>query len=157
LAPNAKTLGPLTPSQLAEFYSAVAIFVNPTLRSQGLDHTLLEAMQCGKPLLATHFSSIVWSVITDTTVGYTFSPNVDSLVAALETVVHDGIDTLRLKGQQCLAYASRLFTATKMASAYERLFLCMANELHCQYPLPSDRLECSFSPPRRRRRARALL
>lgn len=145
LAPNAKTLGPLTPSQLADFYNAIDIFVNPTLRSQGLDHTLLEAMQCGKPLLATHFSSIVMSVITNKKFGYTFSPNVDSLIAALEAVVHDGIDTLRVKGQTCLVYASRMFSATKMASAYERLFLCMTKELHCQYPLPSDRQECSFS------------
>jgi glycosyltransferase involved in cell wall biosynthesis len=42
---------------------AADVFVNPMLRSQGLDHTLLEAMQCGKPLLATHFSSIIMSVI----------------------------------------------------------------------------------------------
>lgn len=143
LAPNAKMLGPLTPSQLAEFYNAVDIFVNPTLRSQGLDHTLLEAMQCGKPLLATHFSSIVRSVITDKSVGYTFSPNVDSLVAALEAVVHDGIDVLRVKGEACLAFASRTFTATKMASAYERLFLCIANQRYCHYPLPADVKECS--------------
>lgn len=142
LAPNAKTLGPLTPLQLADFYNAVDIFVNPTLRSQGLDHTLLEAMQCGKPLLATHFSSIVWSVITDPTFGYTFSPNVESLVAALEQVVTDGKEKLWEKGQTCLAYASKMFTAKKMASAYERLFLCMTNETHCMYPLPIDEQEC---------------
>ncbi|KAG0578202.1 hypothetical protein M758_4G005000 [Ceratodon purpureus] len=145
LAPYARTLGPLTPTQLAEFYNAVDIFVNPTLRSQGLDHTLLEAMQCGKPLLATHFSSIVMSVITDKKFGYTFSPNVDSLITALESVVQDGKTQLRIKGQTCLAYASRMFTAKKMASAYERLFLCMTDESFCLYPLPSDLPECSSS------------
>lgn len=138
LAPNAKKLGPMPPSELAEFYNALDIFVNPTLRSQGLDHTLLEAMQCGKPLLATHFSSITWSVIINKNFGYTFSPNVESLTAALESVVKDGKDTLRRKGQTCLGYASYMFTATKMGSSYERLFLCMKNETYCQYPLPTD-------------------
>jgi glycosyltransferase involved in cell wall biosynthesis len=156
LAPNAKTLGPLTPTQLAEFYNAVDVFVNPTLRSQGLDHTLLEAMQCGKPLLATHFSSIVMSVITAPTFGYTFSPNVDSLIAALEAVVQDGVGELRAKGQACLAYAAQMFTATKMASAYERLFLCMSEEKFCLYPLPSDLPECSSSSSSHHR-SRALL
>lgn len=142
LGPNVKTIGPLIPSQLSEFYNAVDIFVNPTLRAQGLDITLLEAMQCGKPLLATHFSSIVWSVITDKKIGYTFSPNVQSLVVALEKVIKDGKDKLREKGQTCLAYASKMFTAKKMASAYERLFLCITNEEYCQYPSPIDEQEC---------------
>jgi glycosyltransferase involved in cell wall biosynthesis len=142
LAPYVKTLGPLAPSQLAEFYNAVDIFVNPTLRAQGLDLTLLEAMQCGKPLLATHFSSIVTSVINNKDFGYTFSPNVDALTTALESVVRDGKDKLQFMGQACLAYASKMFTAEKMALAYERLFLCMTNESFCQYPLPSDMQDC---------------
>ncbi|BBN19909.1 hypothetical protein MPTK1_8g14780 [Marchantia polymorpha subsp. ruderalis] len=138
LAPNAKTLGPMTPVQLGEFYNALDIFVNPTLRSQGLDHTLLEAMQCGKPLLATKFSSITWSVVISKDFGYTFSPNVDALIQTLKAVINDGKMALREKGESCLQYASFMFTATKMASAYERLFLCMKNETYCHYPLPHD-------------------
>ncbi|KAL2634880.1 hypothetical protein R1flu_006359 [Riccia fluitans] len=138
LAPNAKTLGPMTPEQLGEFYNALDIFVNPTLRSQGLDHTLLEAMQCGKPLLATKFSSITWSVVVSKDFGYTFSPNVEALRKALRAVIKDGKSVLREKGEMCRQYASYMFTATKMASAYERLFLCMKNETYCQYPLPGD-------------------
>lgn len=138
LAPNVKMVGPLTPTELAEFYNAIDIFVNPTLRSQGLDHTLLEAMQCAKPLLATHFSSITWSVIIDKAFGYTFSPNVDSLTVAIESVIRDGKEALRRKGEACLEYASYMFTAEKMASAYERLFLCMKNSTYCFYPLPTD-------------------
>ncbi|KAH8965158.1 hypothetical protein BDL97_04G104000 [Sphagnum fallax] len=138
LAPNAKTVGPMTPIELTEFYNAIDIFVNPTLRSQGLDHTLLEAMQCGKPLLATHFSSITWSVIINKNFGYTFSPNVESLITALESVIQDGKETLQTKGLVCLDYASFMFTATKMGSSYERLFLCMKNTTYCHYPLATD-------------------
>ena len=147
LAPNnVKNVGPLRPHELTYFYNAIDIFVNPTFRSQGMDHTLLEAMQCGKPLLATHFSSITWSVIVDKSLGWTFFPNVPSLVAALEAVVRDGRDKLRGKGEACREYAADVFTATKMGSAYERLFLCMKNEIYCQYPLPSDR--CTATTPR---------
>ncbi|CAM6126447.1 unnamed protein product [Calypogeia fissa] len=138
LAPNAKTLGPMTPTQLAEFYNALDVFVNPTLRSQGLDHTLLEAMQCGKPLLATKFSSITWSVVISKDFGYTFSPNTESLIYALNEVIRDGKEMLRKKGEACLTYASIMFSATKMGAAYERLFLCMKNKKYCQYPLPHD-------------------
>ncbi|KAJ7571192.1 hypothetical protein O6H91_01G154200 [Diphasiastrum complanatum] len=138
LEPYAKMLGPMTPWKLAEFYNALDIFVNPTLRSQGLDHTLLEAMQCGKPLLATHFSSITRSVIVHKDLGYTFSPNAESLTKALRAVIKDGKKNVRKKGQKCLEYASLMFTASKMGTAYERLFLCMKDEKYCQYPLPTD-------------------
>ncbi|KAJ7554226.1 hypothetical protein O6H91_06G132000 [Diphasiastrum complanatum] len=138
LEPFAKMLGPMTPLELAEFYNAIDIFVNPTLRAQGLDHTLLEAMQCGKPLLATHFSSITRSVIVSKDVGYTFSPNVGSLVRTMENVIKDGNKVLKQKGEKCLDYASLMFTASKMGTAYERLFLCMKNERYCHYPQPTD-------------------
>ncbi|KAL0418114.1 UNVERIFIED_CONTAM: putative glycosyltransferase EpsF [Sesamum radiatum] len=42
-------LGPLEHAELAGFYNSIDVFVNPTLRAQGLDHTLLES------LLASHW------------------------------------------------------------------------------------------------------
>ncbi|BFI42995.1 hypothetical protein MPTK2_8g13980 [Marchantia polymorpha subsp. ruderalis] len=138
LGPNAKTLGSMNPADLGQFYNSLDVFANPTLRSQGLDHTLLEAMQCGKPLLATKFSSITRSVVISSDFGYTFSPNVEALIAALRAIIRDGKDKLREKGESSLEYASFMFTATKMAASYERLFLCMKNEIYCHYPLPHD-------------------
>lgn len=139
LAPgNVIVLGALSAPQLADFYNAIDIFINPTLRSQGLDHTLLEAMLCGKPLLATHFSSITRSIIISKNVGYTFSPNAPSLLGALRLVVKEGKQALEQKGQFCFQRASLLFTATKMASAYERLFLCIKESSLCMYPSRLD-------------------
>lgn len=51
LGPNVKVLGALESSQLSEFYNVIDVFVNPTLRPQELDLTLIEAMHCGKPVL----------------------------------------------------------------------------------------------------------
>ncbi|XP_068665071.1 uncharacterized protein [Aristolochia californica] len=138
LQPNVKVLGALNPSELSEFYNAVDIFVNPTVRPQGLDLTLIEAMQCGKPVLTTNFPSIRGTVVVHNELGYLFSPNVRSLIEALEAAIRDGPAVLQKKGRACKVHALSIFTATKMASAYERFFLCMKNKRYCRYPLPTD-------------------
>lgn len=127
LGSNLRVLGPIEErAEIAGFYNAIDVFVNPTLRAQGLDHTLLEAMLVGKPLMATKLASITGSVIVSREIGYTFSPTVDALKRALYEVWRDGRFVLRLKGGVARERALRMFTAAKMAAAYERLFLCIA-------------------------------
>ncbi|KAJ6385068.1 hypothetical protein OIU77_028296 [Salix suchowensis] len=141
LGANTLVLGPLEQAQLASFYNAIDIFVNPTLRAQGLDHTLLEAMLSGKSVMSTRVASITGSVIVSTETGYTFSPVVASLKNALYRVWEDGRRVLELKGQASRQRGLQLFTATKMTAAYERLFLCISNdnskrEDYCRYQSP---------------------
>lgn len=138
LGRNAKVLGPVPPTKLKSFYNSLDVFVDPTLRPQGLDLTLMEAMQCGKPVLATRFPSIKGSIVVDDEFGFMFSPNVDSLMEQLEVVVAEGVSRLAERGRACRDYAKRMFTAQKMALAYERLFLCVKNETYCHYPLQFD-------------------
>ncbi|CAN6482730.1 unnamed protein product [Victoria cruziana] len=138
LQPNVKVLGAMDPSRLAEFYNALDVFVNPTLRPQGLDLTLMEAMHCGKPLLATNFPSIAGTVVLNDGFGYTFAPNVKSLKEAMESAIRDGPKELARKGTGCKQYAMAMFTSRKMASAYERFFVCMKDVKYCQYPLDID-------------------
>ncbi|KAA8543812.1 hypothetical protein F0562_022011 [Nyssa sinensis] len=138
LGTNLLVLGPLDQAQLATFYNAIDIFVNPTLRAQGLDHTLLEAMLSSKPVMATRVASITGSVIIGPQVGYTFSPTIASLKKALYGVWEDGRGVLQKKGQVARERSLELFTATKMAAAYERLFLCISNDRensndYCRY------------------------
>ncbi|KAF3788388.1 D-inositol 3-phosphate glycosyltransferase [Nymphaea thermarum] len=143
LEPNVKVLGPLKPSRLAEFYNALDVFVNPTLRPQGLDLTLMEAMHCGKPLLASNFPSITGSVVLNEGFGYTFAPNVKSLTEAMESAIRDGRAELAGKGMTCKKYALSMFTARKMASAYERFFLCMKDVKYCRrFDFHNARLLC---------------
>lgn len=141
LGGNVLVLGPLEQAQLARFYNAIDILVNPTLRAQGLDHTLLEAMISGKPAMATKLASITGSVIVGTDIGYTFSPTVSSLKEALYRAWLDGRVVLQKKGQVAFQRGLELFTATKMVAAYERLFLCISNggnksDNYCQYHSP---------------------
>ncbi|KAE9458072.1 hypothetical protein C3L33_10027, partial [Rhododendron williamsianum] len=120
LGPTVKILGPLEANELSEFYNAIDVFVNPTLRPQGLDLTLIEAMHCGKPVLTPNFPSITGTVVLNEGFGYTFAPNVKSLVEAMETAIADGVEVLERKGGVCKEYVGSMFTADKMASAYER-------------------------------------
>ncbi|KAF8409009.1 hypothetical protein HHK36_005080 [Tetracentron sinense] len=71
LGPNVKVFGALDPSQLSAFYNAVDVFVNPTLRPQGLYLTLMEVMQCGKTVLTPNFASITGTVVVNEGLRYT--------------------------------------------------------------------------------------
>ncbi|KAI8008468.1 Phosphatidyl-myo-inositol mannosyltransferase [Camellia lanceoleosa] len=137
--PSVKILGSLEPTELSEFYNALDVFVNPTLRPHGLDLTLIEPMHCGKPVLVPNFPSIMGTLVLNEGFGYTFSPNVKSFVKALESAIRDGTEVLKRKGLVCKERAVSMFTVATMASAYERFFfLCMKNCRYCQYPRPTD-------------------
>lgn len=127
-------LGSMKPSELKGFYNGIDIFVNPTLRPQGLDLTLMEAMMSGKAVMATRFPSIKGTVVVDDEFGHMFLPNVESLTEALEVVMEEGGKRLAQRGKACREYAASMFTARKMALAYERLFLCIKNATFCTYP-----------------------
>lgn len=133
LGPRVASLGALPPSSLKAFYNGIDVFLNPTLRPQGLDLTLMEAMQCGIPVVATRFPSIKGSVLVDDEFGHMFAPNVDSLVSVLEKVAKEGRQRLSERGRKGRVYAKQMFAAGKMALAYERMFLCIKSERYCQY------------------------
>ncbi|XP_078439065.1 UDP-Glycosyltransferase superfamily protein [Wolffia australiana] len=133
-------LGAIPPGKLKAFYNALDVFVNPTLRPQGLDLTLMEAMQCGKPIMATRLPSIKGTLVVQDEFGFLFSPNVEELMAAMEAAMREGPSRLAERGRACRRYAAAMFTARKMAAAYERLFLCIKKESYCSYPLPFDEL-----------------
>ncbi|CAB4309423.1 unnamed protein product [Prunus armeniaca] len=135
LGPQVLVLGSMSPSKLHAFYNGIDIFVNPTLRPQGLDLTLMEAMMSGKPVMASRFPSIKGTIVVDDEFGFMFSPNVKSLLEALELGVKEGSKRAAQRGMACREYANSMFTARKMALAYERLFLCIKNETFCTYTL----------------------
>ncbi|ONK77785.1 uncharacterized protein A4U43_C02F10590 [Asparagus officinalis] len=138
LGPNVITLGALPPSRLKAFYNAIDIFVHPTLRPQGLDQTLIESMLCGTPIMATRLPSIKGSLLVNKEFGFMFPPNVEALGAVMEAAVAEGRRRLEERGRKCREYARGRLTATKMAMAHERLFLCIKNESYCMYPLGFD-------------------
>ncbi|EYU37457.1 hypothetical protein ABFS82_01G047600 [Erythranthe guttata] len=135
LGPQVIVLGSMDPAQLRGFYNSIDVFVNPTLRPQGLDLTMMEGMMCGTPFMASRFPSIKGTIMVDDEFGFMFSPNVESLYEALELVAAEGAERLVERGAAGRVYAETMFNARKMALAYERLFLCIKNESFCMYPV----------------------
>ncbi|XP_013585096.1 PREDICTED: uncharacterized protein LOC106294019 [Brassica oleracea var. oleracea] len=127
-------LGSLNPNELKGFYNGIDLFVNPTLRPQGLDLTLMEAMLSGKPVMASRYASIKRSIVVNDEFGFMFAPNVEALTAVMEVAVAEGAERLAERGRKCKEYAAEMFTASKMALAYERLFLCIKDQRFCIYP-----------------------
>lgn len=56
--------GMLTFESLPEYFNACDIFVNPTIRQNGYDLTILEAMACEKPVVVSNIGSVP-TVIND--------------------------------------------------------------------------------------------
>ncbi|KAK4744878.1 hypothetical protein SAY87_011190 [Trapa incisa] len=133
LGPQVVVMGSMGPTQLRAFYNSIDVFLNPTLRPQGLDLTLMEAMMSGKPVMASRFPSIKGTVVVDREFGFMFAPNADSLVEAISAAVKEGPARLAQRGRACRKYAASMFAAEKMALAYERLFLCIKDETFCVY------------------------
>lgn len=55
---NVTLAGTVTLEELPEIYNSHTIFVNSTIRQNGYDLTILEAMACGKPVICTNIGSI---------------------------------------------------------------------------------------------------
>ncbi|KAJ6712211.1 GLYCOSYLTRANSFERASE [Salix purpurea] len=111
LGPRVLVLGSTSPSELRAFYNSIDIFVNPTLRPQGLDLTLMEAMMSGKPVMASRFPSIKGTIVVDDEFGFMFTPNVKSLLETLEAAAMEGSRRLAQRGKACQQYAASMFSA----------------------------------------------
>ncbi|KAJ8540027.1 hypothetical protein K7X08_026416 [Anisodus acutangulus] len=144
LGSNLMVLGPLERAKLAGFYNVIDVFVHPTLRAQDLDQTPLEAILSGKPVMATKLASFTGSIIVSEQMGYTFSPTVRKLKKVLYAVWEEGKEIMQQKGRFARERGMKLFTATKMAAAYERLFLCISTNGEKQEKKHDD--NCIYQP-----------
>lgn len=142
LGPGIVAVGSLEQKQLAKFYKSLDVFVNPTLRAQGLDHTFQEAMLSGVPVVGTRFASITGSIITGEDIRHTFLPTVPSIKNAVRWIWKERQQgRLKESGGRARKKAVELFTSAKMTLAYERLFLCIWSQTHVNSSLDF----CSFS------------
>jgi len=66
--------------EISGFYNASDIFLLPTLRVEGFPRVLIEAMSCGKPVVASRIGGIL-SIIDDGKNGLLITPgNIDELI-----------------------------------------------------------------------------
>jgi sugar transferase (PEP-CTERM/EpsH1 system associated) len=107
-------------AEISELLNALDIFVLPSL-SEGLPMSVLEAMACGLPVVATDVGGIPEVVVHGQTGLLVSSQDVQQLAAALETLVQQPGLRLTL-GHQGRARVVEHFSLQRMVHDYEGLY-----------------------------------
>jgi glycosyltransferase involved in cell wall biosynthesis len=118
--PNVRPLGRISRERLPRLYSTVNMYVTATV-ADNLPYTILEAMACGLPVVATNVGGIP-ELVTDGESGLLVPPaDPDVLGAAILHLLRDP-DLASRMGKEGRGRVEREFTMAKFVSAYERLF-----------------------------------
>ena len=118
-------IGGITRVYLPYFYSSAQVFVLPS-RFEGLPATILEAMACGAPVIATRVGGIPEAII-DGVSGALVEPNsVEQLQKALERLLDDPNHRDRLS--KTALRAARKFSWDSAVNQYYQLYRCIGNE-----------------------------
>jgi len=80
-------LGFVPYNKLPYYYNVCDAFVNPTIRENGYDLTILQAMSCGKPVICSNIGSVP-TVISDRVDGFLYPKNnLDALAKILINLI----------------------------------------------------------------------
>ena len=121
--PNLRPIGFVPPDQLARYYSAANLFIAPSL-ADNLPYTILEAMACSTPVVASRVGGIPEQVVHDST-GRLFTPGDP---ADLGKNILDLLENPQLASAMGLAArdrASSLFSLAESLAQHESLFASM--------------------------------
>jgi len=110
--------GAVTEEELPRYYSAADILIHPSL-VEAFGLTLIEAMACGKPVLAFNIPPL--NEIVNQEVGILINPSVGDLAKALEVLVYDGT-TLRRLAQKARLYVEQRFSTNNITEKYISLY-----------------------------------
>jgi glycosyltransferase involved in cell wall biosynthesis len=123
--PNVRPLGFIDYERLPRMLSAGDIYVTPTL-ADNLPYTVLEAMSCGRPVVATNVGGIPEQVEHGET-GLLVSPSrpVELAKAIIELLENPAKS--RLMGAKGRSRVERAYSMQTFVGAYEELFADMQN------------------------------
>jgi glycosyltransferase involved in cell wall biosynthesis len=107
-------------AEIPELLNAMDIFVLPSL-SEGLPMSVLEAMGCGLPVVATRVGGIPEVVVDGQTGLLVASEDAQQLARALETLVQQE-DTRMTLGQQGRMRVVTHFSLHRMVQEYQTLY-----------------------------------
>ena len=109
----------VTRSKLNDYYNEASIFVFPS-RQEGMPNSILEAMSCGLPVIATKIAGSE-ELISEGKGGYlTTSEDLNELVIALETLMEDKFAREKM-GRFNRQLILKKYTWFDIASKYEEL------------------------------------
>lgn len=118
--PNVRPLGLVSLDRLPELLSAADVYVLPTL-ADNLPYTILEAMGCGIPVVATKVGGIPEQIVDGET-GYLIDPaRPEELAAAILKILGDP-QRAKVMGMNGRARAEAAFSMDRFVAAYESLF-----------------------------------
>lgn len=122
--PNVRALGLIELDRLPELLSAVDLYVLPTL-ADNLPYTILEAMGCGLPVVATTVGGIPEQVIDGHT-GLLVSPGNPAELGAAIVKMLDDPEAAKTMGTRGRARAEELFSMANFVAQYEALLADLA-------------------------------
>jgi glycosyltransferase involved in cell wall biosynthesis len=112
--------GWLSRSALREVYRSADCLVNPSLY-EGMPNVVLEAMACGKPIIASRVAGND-AVVQEGVTGFLFSLNKPAtLRELLQTLLSDPIRAAEM-GRKGREWTERNFSWSRVAAAYVQLF-----------------------------------
>ncbi|MEZ0256605.1 MAG: glycosyltransferase, partial [Chthoniobacter sp.] len=118
--PSVVPLGMIEQVDIPALFSAVDVYVAPTL-ADNFPYTVLEAMACGKPVVASRFGGIPEQVIEGET-GWLFPPgNPQAMAEAICRVIGDPAQAAEM-GAAGRKRVEKMFGLDTFVSAYETLF-----------------------------------
>lgn len=81
IARNVIFLGRIAPNKMVEFYNISDMFVCPSIIEESLGFVVLEAMSCGKPVIASKIGSLPEIIDKENVNGYLFQPKNSKVLA----------------------------------------------------------------------------
>lgn len=119
--------GPVDNAETASYYNASDIFVFPTLTVEGLPFVVLEAMACGKPVIASEIGGTV-EAIRDGENGILIRPgDTPAMARQIAALIHDRNRAERL-GRAAEATVRRDFDIERMIERTEQEMITIAEE-----------------------------
>jgi glycosyltransferase involved in cell wall biosynthesis len=113
---NVTFVGPVDQSELVEYYNRCDVYVLPSIHKEGLPFTVLEAMSCEKPVVASDIGGVDSAVQHDKT-GYLITPRD---VEDLKHRLHSLYESPELREQMCAAGRERVRRAHSLESMTEK-------------------------------------
>ena len=105
--PNINFIGKVDNSRLKEIYSQADIFIQPALYQEGFTRTIMEAVACGVPVVASDIGTI--PEIVDSTVSILVKPTIDNFQSAIIKLSQNKKRLYQMKSN-CLKYTNKYFS-----------------------------------------------
>jgi glycosyltransferase involved in cell wall biosynthesis len=128
--PNVRPLGLISQDRLPQVLSAADVYVTPTL-ADNLPYTVLEAMGCSVPVVATNVGGIPEQVVDGET-GLLVAPSQPAGLGAAILKVLSNPAQAKLMGSKGRQRVQDMYSMEPFVNAYERLFLGMMTQRQAQ-------------------------